>query len=171
MVAIARAALAALPVVAVVARGIAPGAGETWAHLADTVLARYVGNTLALVVMVGAGVAFGGTITGWAIAQYRFPGCRVFEWALLLPLAMPTYVMAYAYTDFLQYSGPVQSTLRAAFGWPGAGHAFPDLRSVPGAAAMFVFTLYPYAYLLARTAFAERPPAYVEAARKAGWPG
>jgi iron(III) transport system permease protein len=168
VVAIALAALAALPVVAVVARGIAPGAGETWAHLADTVLARYVGNTLALVVMVGAGVAFGGTITGWAIAQYRFPGCRVFEWALLLPLAMPTYVMAYAYTDFLQYSGPVQSTLRAAFGWPGAGHAFPDLRSVPGAAAMFVFTLYPYAYLLARTAFAERPPAYVEAARTLG---
>jgi iron(III) transport system permease protein len=167
-VAVALAALAALPVLAVVARGIAPGAGETWAHLADTVLARYVGNTAALVALVGVGVAFGGTLTGWALAHFRFPGSRWFEWALLLPLAMPTYVMAYAYTDFLQYSGPLQSTLRAAFGWPGAGHAFPDLRSVPGAAAMFVFTLYPYAYLLARTAFAERPPAYVEAARTLG---
>lgn len=166
--ALALAALALLPVLAVVVRGIAPGAGETWAHLADTVLARYVGNTIALVVMVGAGVAFGGTLTGWALAQYRFPGSRVFEWALLLPLAMPTYVMAYAYTDFLQYAGPVQTTLRALFGWSGGDYAFPDVRSVPGAAAMFVFTLYPYVYLLARTAFAERPATFVEAARTLG---
>ncbi len=165
--AIALAALAALPVVAVVARGIAPGAGETWAHLADTVLARYVGNTLALVAMVGAGVAFGGTLTGWAVAQYRFPGSRAFEWALLLPLAMPAYVMAYAYTDALQYAGPVQSALRRALG-EEASRLFPDVRSLPGAAAMFVFTLYPYVYLLARTAFAERPPAFVEAARTLG---
>jgi iron(III) transport system permease protein len=98
VVSIALATLAA-PVVAVVARGIAPGAGATWAHLADTVLARYVGNTLALVALVGVGVAFGGTATGWAIAQFRFRGSRFFEWALLLPLAMPAYVMAYAYTD------------------------------------------------------------------------
>jgi iron(III) transport system permease protein len=168
IVAIALAALAALPVVAVVARGIAPGAGATWAHLADTVLARYVGNTLALVAIVGAGVAFGGTLTGWAVAQFRFPGSRVFEWALLLPLAMPAYVMAYAYTDFLQYAGPVQSALRRAFGGPSGGMPFPDVRSLPGAAAMFVFTLYPYVYLLARTAFAERPPAFVEAARTLG---
>ena len=167
-VAIALAALAALPIVAVVARGIAPGAGATWAHLADTVLARYAGNTLALVAIVGAGVAFGGTLTGWAVAQFRFPGSRVFEWALLLPLAMPAYVMAYAYTDFLQYAGPVQSALRRAFGAQAAGAPFPDVRSLPGAAVMFVFTLYPYVYLLARTAFAERPPAYVEAARTLG---
>lgn len=167
LAALALAALALLPVLAVVVRGIAPGASDTWSHLADTVLARYVGNTLALVVLVGAGVAFGGTLTGWALAQYRFPGSRMFAWALLLPLAMPTYVMAYAYTDFLQYSGPVQTTLRRAFG-EAASHAFPDVRSLPGAAGMFVFTLYPYVYLLARTAFAERPAAFVEAARTLG---
>lgn len=168
VVAVALAALAALPVLAVVARGIAPGAGETWAHLVDTVLARYVFNTAALVVLVGAGVAFGGTLTGWALAQFRFPGSAWFEWALLLPLAMPAYVMAYAYTDLLQYAGPVQTALREAFGWSRGDYWFPDVRSLPGAAAMFVFTLYPYVYLLARTAFVERPPAYVEAARTLG---
>jgi len=167
-VAVLLAALAALPVLAVMLRGIAPGAGPTWAHLADTVLARYAGNTLALVVLVGAGVAFGGTLTGWVIAQFRFPGSRVFEWALMLPLAMPAYVMAYAYTDALQYAGPVQSALREVFGWSRDDYWFPDIRSLPGAATMFVFTLYPYAYLLARTAFAERPPAFVEAARSLG---
>ncbi len=167
-VAVALAALAALPVLAIVARGVAPGSGETWAHLADTVLPRYVGNTVALVVMVGAGVAFGGTLTGWALAHFRFPGSRWFEWALLLPLAMPAYVMAYAYTDLLQYAGPVQTALRNAFGWSRGDYWFPDVRSLPGAAAMFVFTLYPYVYLLARTAFLERPQALVEAARTLG---
>jgi ABC-type sulfate transport system permease component len=168
VVAIALAALAALPVVAVVARGIAPGAGATWAHLADTVLARYVGNTLALVALVGVGVAFGGTLTGWAIAQFRFRGSAFFEWALLLPLAMPAYVMAYAYTDLLQYAGPVQTALRETFGWSKADYWFPDVRSLSGAATMFVFTLYPYVYLLARTAFVDRPAAFVEAARTLG---
>jgi iron(III) transport system permease protein len=168
VVAIVLAALAALPVVAVVARGIAPGAGATWAHLADTVLARYVGYTLALVALVGSGVAFGGTLTGWAIAQFRFRGSAFFEWALLLPLAMPAYVMAYAYTDLLQYAGPVQTALRHAFGWTRGDYWFPDVRSLAGAATIFVFTLYPYVYLLARTAFLERPAALVEAARTMG---
>lgn len=168
VVAVALPVLAALPVIAVVARGIAPGAGATWLHLADTVLADYVANTAMLVVLVGAGVAFGGTLTGWALAQFRFPGSAFFEWALLLPLAMPAYVMAYAYTDLLQYAGPVQTALREAFGWSRGDYWFPDVRSLPGAAAMFVFTLYPYVYLLARTAFLERPPAFVEAARTLG---
>ena len=168
VVAVVLAALAALPLLAVVARGIAPGAGDTWEHLAATVLPRYVGNTLALVALVGAGVAFGGTLTGWAIAQFRFRGSAFFEWALLLPLAMPAYVMAYAYTDLLQYAGPVQTALREAFGWSRGDYWFPDVRSLPGAAAMFVFTLYPYVYLLARTAFVERPAALVEAARTLG---
>ena len=167
-VAVALALAAALPVVAVVARGIAPGAGATWEHLAGTVLARYVGNTLALVALVGAGVAFGGTLTGWAIAQFRFRGSAFFEWALLLPLAMPAYVMAYAYTDLLQYAGPVQTALRHAFGWTRGDYWFPDVRSLAGAATIFVFTLYPYVYLLARTAFLERPAALVEAARTMG---
>ena len=162
------AVLGALPVVAVVGRGIALDAGDTWSHLAQTVLPRYVGNTVALVLMVGAGVGIGGTIAGWLVARRRFPGSAFFTWSLLLPLAMPAYVMAYAYTDFLQYAGPVQTALREAFGWGRGDYWFPEVRSLPGAAAMFVFTLYPYVFLLARTAFVERSPTLVEAARTLG---
>jgi iron(III) transport system permease protein len=160
--------LAVLPVAAIVSRGLAFGAGETWLHLAATVLPRYVANTLALVVLVGSGVAIGGTAAGWLVACRSFPGSRFFAWALLLPLAMPSYVMAYAYTDFLQYAGPVQTALRQAFGWSYGDYWFPEVRSLHGAAAMFVFTLYPYVFLLARTAFVERPPALIEAARTLG---
>ena len=141
--------LGALPVLAVVGRGLAFDAGDTWSHLAQTVLPRYVANTIVLVLMVGAGVGIGGTVAGWLVARRRFPGSAFFAWSLLLPLAMPAYVMAYAYTDFLQYAGPLQTSLREAFGWTREDYWFPDIRSVPGAAAMFVFTLYPYVFLLA----------------------
>jgi iron(III) transport system permease protein len=160
--------LAALPVLAVLGRGVAFDAGSTWSHLAQTVLPRYVANTIALVLMVGLGVGIGGTVAGWLVARRRFPGSAFFAWALLLPLAMPAYVMAYAYTDFLQYAGPLQTALREAFGWTRDDYWFPDIRSVPGAAAMFVFTLYPYVFLLARTAFVERSPTLIEAARTLG---
>ena len=162
------AALAALPVLAVVGIGIAGGGAGTWSHLASTVLPGYLGNTLLLVVLVGAGVAFGGTVSAWLVTNRRFPGSTFFEWALLLPLAMPAYVMAYAYTDWLEYAGPVQTWLRASFGWTRDDYWFPDVRSVGGAAAMFVAVLYPYVYLLARTAFLERPASIVEAARTLG---
>jgi iron(III) transport system permease protein len=168
VVAIALAALAALPVATVLGLGLAPGHGETWAHLAATVLSGFLGNTIALVALVGAGVAFGGTITAWLVTNRRFPGCRFFEWALLLPLAMPAYVMAYAYTDWLDYSGPVQAGLRNLFGWTRDDYWFPDVRSLGGAAAMFIAVLYPYVYLLARTAFLERPASLLEAARTMG---
>ena len=167
-IAVLLAALAALPVVAVIARGIAPDAAQTWTHLVDSVLGDYVANTFVLVVLVGAGAGIGGTATGWLLAHRRFPGARVFEWALLLPLAMPAYVMAYAYTDFLQYAGPLQSALRSAFGWARDDYWFPDVRTVGGAATMFVFSLYPYVYLLARTAFLERPRVLAEAAQTLG---
>lgn len=167
-IAIALAALAALPVVTVVALGLAPGHGGVWVHLAATVLPGFAANTLALVVLVGAGVAFGGTVTAWLITHRRFPGARFFEWALLLPLAMPAYVMAYAYTDWLEYAGPVQTALRNTFGWSHHDYWFPDVRSLGGAAAMFVAVLYPYVYLLARTAFLERPASLTEAARTMG---
>ena len=166
--ALSLAALAALPVVAVLAHGLAPGHGGTWAHLAATVLPGFVANTLLLVALVGAGVAFGGTVTAWLITHRRFPGARFFEWALLLPLALPAYVMAYAYTDWLQYAGPVQTALRQTFRWSRGDYWFPDIRSVGGAATMFVAVLYPYVYLLARTAFIERPPSLNEAARTLG---
>jgi iron(III) transport system permease protein len=162
------AACAALPVLAIVTRGLAPGTGATWIHLANTVLPGYVANTLMLVVLVALGAAVGGTASGWLIARRRFPGSGFLEWALMLPLAMPSYVMAYAYTDFLQYAGPMQTALRATFGWSRQDYWFPDVRSLGGAATMFVFALYPYVYLLARTAFIERPPALMEAARTLG---
>lgn len=159
---------AALPVFAIVTRGLVPGTGATWIHLANTVLPGYVANTLALVGLVALGAAVGGTVSGWLIARRRFPGSGFLEWALMLPLAMPSYVMAYAYTDFLQYAGPLQSALRGMFDWSRQDYWFPDVRSLGGAATMFVFALYPYVYLLARTAFIERPPALVEAARTLG---
>ncbi len=166
--AVAAAALAALPVVAVLGLGLAAGHGQVWGHLVATVLPEYVANTLALVVLVGAGVAFGGTVTAWLVTNRRFPGARFFEWALLLPLAMPAYVMAYAYTEWLDYAGPVQTTLRHAFHWSKGDYWFPEVRSLGGAAAMFIAVLYPYVYLLARTAFLERPASLIEAARTLG---
>jgi len=168
VVAVTLAVLAALPVAAVLGLGLAPGHGGVWSHLAATVLPEFVANTLALVALVGAGVAFGGTVTGWLITHRRFPGARFFEWALLLPLAVPAYVMAYAYTDWLEYAGPVQTALRHALGWSRGNYWFPDIRSLGGAAAMFVAVLYPYVYLLARTAFLERPASLTEAARTMG---
>ncbi len=164
----ALAVLAALPVAAVLALGLAPGHGHVWAHLWATVLPRFIANTFALVLLVGAGVAFGGTVTAWLVTNRRFPGARFFEWALLLPLAMPAYVMAYAYTNWLDYAGPVQTALRNAFGWSKGDYWFPDARSLGGAAAMFIAVLYPYVYLLARTAFLERPASLLEAARTMG---
>ncbi len=161
-------ALAALPVIAVVAVGLAPGSAATWAHLFATVLPGYLGNTLLLVALVGTGVAFGGTVSAWLVTNRRFPGSTIFEWALLLPLSMPAYVLAYAYTDWLEFAGPVQTWLRTTCGWSRDDYWFPDVRSTGGAAAMFIAVLYPYVYLLARTAFLERPASLVEAARTLG---
>lgn len=140
----------------------------TWQHLSSTVLPDYLRTTFYLVIMVAVGVIVGGTLSAWLVAVCEFPGRRWLEWALILPLAMPAYVSAYAYTDFLQYSGPLQSALRNAFGWTRADYWFPEVRSLPGAAAMFIFVLYPYVYLLARNAFMERSPAMLDVARSLG---
>ncbi|MGE5522634.1 MAG: ABC transporter permease [Rhodospirillaceae bacterium] len=162
------AALIALPVVVVVLHVFAPSHG-TWSHLASTVLPEYVLNSLLLMAGVGAGVVLGGVATAWLTTMCRFPGRRMFEWALLLPMAMPAYVMAYAYTDFLQFSGPVQSMLREAMGWHAGEYWFPDIRSLGGAAFMFTFVLYPYVYLLARAAFLEQSDSMLEVARASGF--
>ena len=100
------------------------------------------------------------------VTMFDFPGRRQAEWLMLMPLAVPAYVVAYAYTDFLQYSGPLQTTLRSVFGLQG--RVFPEVRSVGGAAWVFIFTLYPYVYLLARTALGERAVQMMEAARLLG---
>ncbi|MBM3384394.1 MAG: iron ABC transporter permease [Betaproteobacteria bacterium] len=167
LVSFGAAALILLPILAVLASVLGP-AGDTWSHLARTVLGGYIVNTALLALGVAAGVILMGVLTAWLVTAYRFLGHRVLEWALVLPLAMPAYVMAYAYTDWLQFAGPVQTALRAATGWQAREYWFPEVRSLPGAAAMLAFALYPYVYLLARTAFMDVSRSALEAARLAG---
>ena len=168
------ASLVGLPILALGTNLFAGGTGGTWAHLAETVLPDYIATTLWLCAGVGAGVGLLGVGSAWLVTRYEFAGRASFEWALLLPLAMPAYVLAYTYTDFLQYVGPVQTALRDAFGWRRADYWFPDVRSTGGAVLMFSLVLYPYVYLLARTAFLERGGAMIEVARSLGlspWQG
>jgi len=162
------AAIVALPVVSVF-MSFFSGAGDTWSHLASTTLPRYVLNTAVLLVLVALGVVSIGVVSAWLVTAYRFPGRNILEWALLLPLAMPAYVMAYAYTDWLQFTGAVQSTLRALTGWQAREYWFPEVRSLPGAAVMLSFALYPYVYIVARTAFHDLSRSAIEAGRLAGY--
>ena len=174
VVAVLVAVLAGLPVVSVGLNIFVGGTSATWSHLAQTVLPEYILNSLLLCLGVGTGVALLGVTTAWLTAMHEFPGRRYFEWALVLPLAMPAYVMAYVYTDFLQFVGPVQTALREIFGWEHGDYWFPDIRSLSGAILMFVCVLYPYVYLLARAAFLERASGMLEAARTLGmgpWQG
>ena len=160
--------LVGLPVASVGLNIFAGGTSTTWAHLVSTVLPEYILNSLWLCVGVGCGVGLLGVATAWLTAMHDFPGRRIFSWALVLPLAMPAYVMAYVYTDLLQFVGPVQTTLRETFGWAHGDYWFPDIRTLPGAMLMFVCVLYPYVYLLARSAFLERASGMLEAARTLG---
>ncbi|SNU86145.1 iron ABC transporter permease [Pandoraea sputorum] len=137
------------------------------AHMLDTVLPEYALNSLRISLAVSGGVLVMGVGTAWLVVHYAFPGRRVLEWALILPLAMPAYVTAYAYTDFLQFAGPVQSALRRALAVDRVTW-FPEIRSWYGAAWVFAGAFYPYVYLLARTAFAEHSQRFFEAARTLG---
>ena len=140
----------------------------SWVHLRETVLLDYVVNTLVLAVSVGVLAAVTGIATAWAVATRDFPGRRVLSWALVLPLAAPAYVVAYVYTDLLEFAGPVQTVLRAATGWEAGDYWFPPVRSLPGAVLVLSLVLYPYVYLLARTAFAAQAASLFEAARVLG---
>ena len=168
VIAVLVAAAIALPVLVVLQNVFEPSQ-DTWRHLSQTVLGDYVLNSLLLMAGVAIGVVFGGVLTAWITTMCRFPGRRVFEWALLLPMAMPAYVMAYAYTDLLQFSGPVQSALREWMGWRAGQYGFPDVRSLGGAVLMFSLVLYPYVYLLARAAFLEQSDSMLEMARVSGY--
>ena len=157
----------AAPIIVVVSHVFIPSQG-TWSHLAQTVLPEYVGTTLIVLVGVAIGVNAIGIFAAWFVAWFRFPGRGFLEWALILPLAMPAYVMAYAYTDFLQFAGPVQTELRALTGWKAREYWFPEVRSIWGAIVMFSFVLYPYVYLIARSAFLEQSMSLIEAGRQMG---
>ena len=140
-----------------------------WQHLLDSVLPNYIVNSLILMTGVCLGVTLVGTCTAWLIANCRFPGHKVFGWMLILPLAMPAYVMAYVYTDFLEYSGPLQTALRLIFSWENSTeYWFPEIRSRGGAIVLLSLVLYPYVYALARAAFSAQAPSLLEAGRMLG---
>ena len=160
----------ALPVLGVLGAWLAFDAAA-WGvlrHQAATVLPEYALQSALLAGAVALGVVLVGALTASLVALADFPGRRIFEWALLLPLAMPAYVLAYAWTDALQFAGPVQSALRETLGLRGA--LWPDPRNAWSAALLFVLCLYPYVYLLARAALAERAVQMMEAARLLGAP-
>ncbi len=159
--------LIAAPIVAVAVATLAP-ADAAWQHLASTMLAEYLGNTLLLMLLVGVLSGFFGISTAWLVATCRFPGQRTLAWMLVLPLAAPAYVVAYAYTDLLDVSGPVQSTLRSLLGLGIDELAFGGIRSLPGAAVMLSLVLYPYVYLLCRTSFMTSASTHFQAARTLG---
>lgn len=162
--------LLALPVLSVLASWLqwTPQTLDLLREMATTVLPDYAWTSAWLCLLVALGVTMLGLGTAAVVTLFDFRGRGWFEWLLLLPLAMPAYVVAYAYTDFLQFSGPLQTALRSAFGWQGA--LWPDVRSVWGAAVVFTLSLYPYVYLLARTALLERVATLMEAARLLGAP-
>lgn len=162
------AALFAIPILTVLTQLLLPSESQVWSHLASTVLPRYITNTIWLTLGVGAIVCVVGTGTAWLVTMCRFPGRRVFEWALILPMAVPAYVMAYTYTDFLQVTGPVQTLLRDLTGWGARDYWFPEVRSLSGAIMMLSFVLYPYVYLLARASFLEQSVCALEVSRTLG---
>lgn len=160
--------LICLTPIAAVALAAASGTFDTWNSLMSTVLPGYVWTTLKLVGLVGVGTAVIGAGTAWLVTTCAFPFRRSFEIVLALPLAFPAYVLAYAYTDLLDHPGVVQSSLRDISGWGPRDYWFPEIRSLGGAAAMLVFVLYPYVYLLARAAFLKQSPTAYFAARTLG---
>ncbi len=162
------AAAVAVPIVVVIFIGLTPS-DDIWSHLASTVLPLYISTTLGLMIGVGIGTLIIGVGTAWLVSTCRFPGKRLFEWALLLPMALPAYVIAYVYTDILEYAGPLQGLLREVFGWTTKrDYWFPEIRSLGGAVSMMTLVLYPYVYLLSRAAFMEQSVCVLEASRVLG---
>jgi iron(III) transport system permease protein len=157
----------AAPVAAVFAFVGRPTDG-LWAHLVDTLLVDYVRNTALLGVGVGLATIVIGTGCAWLVVMCEFPGRRWLDWALVLPLAMPTYVLAYAYTDFLQFTGPVQTLIRGLTGWGWQDYWFPPIHSPGGAVFVLSMALYPYVYVLARAAFLDQSVCALEVSRTLG---
>lgn len=161
------AALAAVPIITILIS--APSGGfEAIAHLARTVLAGYVVNTLALMLIAGGIALVVGVGCAWLVSAARFPGRSIFAWALVLPLAVPAYIAAYLYGDLLEFTGPVQTMLREVTGWGAGDYWFPKIRSLPGGAFVLGIVLYPYVYLLARASFAAQSVSQFRAARSLG---
>jgi iron(III) transport system permease protein len=158
------AAVLAVPILAVLSSLIHPRL-EVWGHLWQTQLGELIANTLLLLVGVGTGSLVVGTTLAWLVVCFRFPGRALFEWALILPLAVPAYVIGFAFLGVFDYPGPVQSALR---GWLGPWIRLPELRSYGGVVTVMTLVFYPYVYLLARAAFREQGAATLETARSLG---
>ncbi|MCR3970954.1 iron ABC transporter permease [Aeromonas veronii] len=164
----ATALLLGLPVIALLFSAFS-AEGALFRHLADTVLLDYLGNTLGLVVGVVLLSLLFGVPTAWLVAMCQVPGRRALQWALMLPMAMPSYIVAYVYTDLLDYSGPLQAGLRALFGWNSpADYWFPAIRSLGGAAWVLALVLFPYVYLLTRASFLEQSVSLIHSSRLLG---
>ncbi len=159
--------LLALPVFVVLGYLFEPS-GEVWNHLVQTVLRDYVVNSLLLMLGVGIGVLALGVSTAWLTSMCSFPGRSFFEWALLLPMAMPAYIIAYTYTGLFDFAGPFQSQLRELTGWGYGDYWFPEIRSLEGAALMLSLVLYPYVYLLSRAAFLSQSLCVLDVSRTLG---
>jgi len=152
------------PVLAVLVAAFGDSGG-LWSHLYDTVLGRYISNTLILMAGVGV-VAIGfGVSSAWVVSRYDFAGRRILEWMLLLPAAIPAYIIAYSYTEFFEYAGPLQSALRHLFDWQSPrDYWFPEIRSLGGAILVMASVLYPYIYMVTRIAFRLTPASLFEIA-------
>lgn len=165
---LAVAALIAIPLLTVVYMAFSPS-DDIWEHLIDTVLIKYVKTTLLLMLGVGFGTAIIGTTCAWLVTMCRFPGRNFFNWAMLLPLAVPAYVLAFVVTDQLEYAGTIQVAMRDLFGWQSRqDYWFPEIRSLPGAILVMTLVLYPYVYLLARAAFLEQSVCVLDVSRTLG---
>ncbi len=164
---IALAAILLVPILSV-AWSLTRDSEGTWEHLVDTVLGKYVSNTILLTVGVSCGTLLIGVSTAWLVTSFSFPGVGLLRWALLLPLAVPSYLMAYAMTDLFQFSGPVQTWLRDSMSWGRDDYWFPQVRSLGGAIFILTFCLYPYVYLAASNGFLGLSASVVEASRTLG---
>ncbi|MEM6986608.1 MAG: iron ABC transporter permease [Pseudomonadota bacterium] len=159
-----------IPLITVVSHVFLSGSGN-WQHLASTVLPGYVSNSLLLMLGVGCLSTVIGVGTAWCISAFSFPGRDWLAWAQLLPLAMPAYILAYCYTDLLEFAGPVQTALRDWFDLQPRSYYFPEIRSLGGAIVVLSLVLYPYTYLLTRAAFNSRSMCAIEAGRTLGCSG
>ena len=160
--------LLALPVITIIYLAATP-AENIWPHLVATVLPGYIWQTALLLAGVGAITFVVGTAVAWLVTACSFPLRRVFQWASLMPMAMPGYIVAYTYVDLLSYAGPVQTWLRGLFGWKTpADYWFPEIRSMGGAIVVLSMVLYPYVFLTARASFIRQPGMQMEVARALG---
>ena len=159
--------LISIPLLVVLSFLLQPS-NENWQHLWDYLLPDYLRNTLLLSLGVGLGVLLIGISTAWLTSMCDFPGRRWLSWALLLPMAIPAYIIAYTYTGMLDFAGPVQSTLRQVFAWQNQDYWFPEIRSLGGAICMLTLVLYPYVYMLTRAAFLEQSTCALEVSRTLG---